>query len=115
MSGHRVFIVGRDRSADIQLVDPSVSRLHAEFVLGADGSLYLADRGSSGGTYVRRGDRWETVRSAPIDAADVLRLGSYEVGAAELRQRAGQVARPAAEMPFGRVRRDPVSGQVIPE
>jgi len=67
-----VTTVGRGRGADIRLTDPSVSRLHAEFVRRGP-YIYLADLGLS-----RNGTR---VNGRPIarrvlDDGDVLTFGS---------------------------------------
>lgn len=44
--------VGRDAACSIVLADPTVSRLHAEFVLQEDGELVLEDRRSKFGLFV---------------------------------------------------------------
>ena len=44
--------IGRDASCDIALPDPRVSRRHALLYRTQDGSTYLADEGSSNGSFV---------------------------------------------------------------
>lgn len=44
--------VGRCPSADITINDPSISRRHCQFTLGADGALIVRDLGSKNGVYV---------------------------------------------------------------
>lgn len=46
--------LGRGDMADVQLLDPRVSREHAEIVADHDGQHWLADLGSSNGTTYRR-------------------------------------------------------------
>ena len=55
MSRITTHLVGRDPRCDCRIDDPSVSRRHAHVVPAADGRLYITDRASSGGTFVRRG------------------------------------------------------------
>lgn len=45
-------IIGRAADADIQVLDPSVSRQHAKIVMRSDGSAALVDLGSVNGTSV---------------------------------------------------------------
>lgn len=51
-----VYSIGRSNDADIQLSDPTVSRIHAELVITAAGKYYLTDCASSGGTYTMQGN-----------------------------------------------------------
>lgn len=86
MSSYRNYTVGRSSKADIVLdsADSSVSGIHAELTISAEGHHFLADAGSSNGTYVRREDKWETLRQGYITADDQLRLGSQTLSAADL-------------------------------
>ena len=78
------YLVGRDPRCDRRIDDPSVSRRHAEVVPAPGGRLYVTDRASSGGTFVRRGGEWTRIRQAWVEPADRLRFGGYEIGAADL-------------------------------
>ena len=60
---HWECIVGRSRSADIVLDDPTVSRMHASLQRDGDGDWTLTDLRSRGGTYVNgeEAGAWESV------------------------------------------------------
>ena len=125
LAGHKVLIVGRGQRADIRLVDASVSRLHAELVIGGDGSLRVADRSSANGTWVDVDGSWERVTQRRIVAGDRLRFGSCEIIVSELmhsvhadgrhgaHEHQADVRRPIDGLPRRAVRRDPVSGAVV--
>ena len=76
---HQVLIVGRSRRADIRLRDLSVSRQHAELVVGSDGTLHIADRSSANGTWIEAEGRWQRLRQRTVAADDRLRLGNLEI------------------------------------
>jgi adenylate cyclase len=81
-------LVGRGPGSDIPIVDPSVSRRHAELVCEGD-RVRIRDLGSVNGTFVN-GARVEAATAGP---GDVVAFGraSFRVGA-------GEPARPAAEL-----------------
>lgn len=68
------FQVGRDVELDLTLRDKSVSRLHAELLLGA-GGMQVRDRGSTNGTWVNR-CRVET--PVTLQRGDILHFGDIE-------------------------------------
>jgi FHA domain-containing protein len=77
-SGGEPVGVGRNVANELIIKDPTVSNFHAAFVLGADGTLELADRASANGTYVngilmRAGDR------SIVRAGDRVRFGEIEM------------------------------------
>ena len=45
-------IVGRSANADLRIKDSSISKSHARFSLGENGSLFLEDLSSTNGTFV---------------------------------------------------------------
>ena len=133
---HRLLTIGRSPKADIRLHDRSVSRLHAEFIVAARGTLYLADRSSANGTWVEAGGAWKRIRKRTVRPSERLRFGRAELTAAELlsriperpEDRAGTrgsnrkaAVRPPGsttgarddELPSGRVRRNPLTGEVV--
>lgn len=71
----RRYTIGRDRSCDIPIADDSVSRLHAEIWLADDGALMLADRGSSNGTTLLRGQEAFPLRVDVVLPGDQVRFG----------------------------------------
>ncbi len=62
--------MGRTPSADIQMIDPAVSRRHARIEFRS-GSFHLVDLGSSNGCHVNG----ERVSTSPLSDGDVLTLG----------------------------------------
>lgn len=80
----RRFTIGRERSCDVPVADESVSRVHAEIWLNEDGSLMLADRGSSNGTILIRAGQAFPLTNAVVMASDQVRLGSATLLVAEL-------------------------------
>ena len=78
------YLIGRSTKADIVLRDATVSRLHAELVLGKDGTWYLTDRDSTSGTYLRDGGNWVPLKQAFVHPHDRLKLGNFECSFEEL-------------------------------
>jgi putative nucleotidyltransferase with HDIG domain len=64
---------GRLASLEIVLDDSSVSRRHAEVRLGADGTWYVRDLGSTNGTYVNGAPVGTS--DQPVRARDVIQFG----------------------------------------
>ena len=118
---HRVLIVGRGRGSDVQVDNPSVSRLHAELVVTDDGAFHITDRLSTNGTWIRVAGAWQPVRQRWASARDRLRLGDFEVSVEELVRRAGDGrGRPAGPpppppdgLPPAKVRRHSETGNVV--
>jgi hypothetical protein len=97
----RRFTIGRERSCDVPVADDSVSRVHAEIWLNEDGSLMLADRGSSNGTILIRARQASPLTQAIVVAADEVRLGNVTLSVADLisaveSRNPGALAPPAA-------------------
>jgi ABC-type multidrug transport system ATPase subunit/ABC-type multidrug transport system permease subunit len=67
--------IGRDRSNDVVLEHPAVSRLHAE-VVRADGRIRLRDLGSRNGTRV---DGALIARTVDLDAGSEIGIGPYRL------------------------------------
>ena len=78
------YSIGRGRGCDVLLTHVSVSRRHAELAVGADGSLELRDCGSTGGTFIVRGEKEIPVSNSPVKPADILRFGEYDIPVADL-------------------------------
>ena len=131
MKKHRVLIVGRGRQADIRLTHRTVSRLHLEMVLGAGDEIHVADRSSRNGTRVWTDGKWQPLTAKPVSRADRLQLGDLEITVEDLLRRTppervdtvrhtdgGAGGRPDADpdpdLPPGKVRRNPETGEVIP-
>jgi predicted component of type VI protein secretion system len=84
----RRFTIGRERSCDVAIADDSVSRVHAEIWLNDDGSLMVADRGSSNGTILIRSgqvlSKLTTASNAIVMPADQVRFGNVTLSVADL-------------------------------
>ena len=128
MSRVTTYLIGRDPRCDRRIDDPSVSRRHAEVIPAPAGRLYVTDRASSGGTFVRRGGEWTRIRQAWVEPADRIRFGGYEMGAAELAALCSGGAGPAPPDPVPvpapdppppeqeekkKPVRDPVTGDIV--
>ncbi|MBN9662854.1 MAG: FHA domain-containing protein [Acidobacteria bacterium] len=71
--------IGRDPAADILIPEPSVSRIHAEFVLiGSDEILYQ-DRQSSNGSYLIENNAPVRITQHRLRSDEKLRMGNVEV------------------------------------
>jgi pSer/pThr/pTyr-binding forkhead associated (FHA) protein len=80
----RRFTIGRDRLCDVPLENDSVSRRHAEVWLAEDGSLRIADLGSSNGTRLIRSGQSTHVDESAMLPGDQVRLGTVTMGVEEL-------------------------------
>lgn len=70
--------VGRAADNDISLNDNSVSKIHAALVMNSEGTLLVADTGSTNGTFIN-GRRISYGDARPIEAGDVVSFGDVEV------------------------------------
>jgi hypothetical protein len=71
----RRFTIGRDGRCDVPIADDSVSRIHAEIWLAEDGSLFMADRGSSNGTTILRAGQSFPLKQDVVLPGDQVRFG----------------------------------------
>lgn len=112
-------MVGRSPYADIVIADPSVAEYHAEIVIADDGRVFVTDCGTAAGTWLASGDglhAWEPVRQRFARREDMLRLGEYERLISEILPAAvanGDSSGREASRPSGRLRRDPVTGEIV--
>jgi len=77
-AGGRRLNVGRASDNDLSLNDSSVSKIHAALVMNQQGTLLVADTGSTNGTYIN-GRRISYGESRPIEEGDVVGFGDIEV------------------------------------
>jgi hypothetical protein len=70
--------VGRASDNELTLNDGSVSKIHAALLMTAEGTLLVADTGSTNGTYIN-GRRITYGESRPIEDGDVIGFGDVEV------------------------------------
>jgi hypothetical protein len=76
--GGRRLNVGRVSDNDLSLNDSSVSKIHAALVMNQQGTLLVADTGSTNGTFIN-GRRISYGESRPIEDGDVVGFGDIEV------------------------------------
>lgn len=76
--GGRRLNVGRASDNELTLNDASVSKIHAALLMTAEGSLLVADTGSTNGTYIN-GRRIAYGESRVIEDGDVIGFGDVEV------------------------------------
>lgn len=76
--GGRRLNVGRVSDNDLCLNDSSVSKIHAALVMNQQGTLLVADTGSTNGTFIN-GRRISYGESRPIEDGDVVGFGDIEV------------------------------------
>ena len=69
------FRIGRRFGCDLRLMWPTVSGLHAEFIMGPDDQLVLRDLNSTNGTFVN-GER--ITGEVLLDEDDIVQLGASE-------------------------------------
>lgn len=70
--------VGRASDNELSINDTSVSKIHATLVMNQEGTLMVADTGSTNGTYVN-GRRISYGEARPIEDGDVVGFGDVEV------------------------------------
>jgi hypothetical protein len=94
----RTYTIGRDKDCDIPIADDSVSRLHAELTVLADGKLLLADRASSNGTFTIQYGAAQRVTQAYLSPGDHVQFGSAVLAVDDLidaiREKAAREATP---------------------
>jgi len=76
--GGRRLNVGRASDNDLTLNDTSVSKIHAALLMTTEGTLLVADTGSTNGTYLN-GRRISYGESRLIEDGDVVGFGDVEV------------------------------------
>lgn len=76
--GGRRLNVGRAADNELTLNDGSVSKIHAALLMTSEGTILVADTGSTNGTYIN-GRRITYGESRPIEEGDVIGFGDVEV------------------------------------
>src|SRR4029453_14958180 len=76
--GGRLLNVGRASDNELTINDASVSKIHAALLMTSEGTILVADTGSTNGTYIN-GRRIAYGESRQVDEGDVLGFGDIEV------------------------------------
>lgn len=116
-NGLEIRTCGREPTCDLVLEHSTLSRLHAQIELAADGLVSVYDVGSSNGTFLNRNDQWIRVRRATLCIGDRIRFGDIEVPLESLTAVFGKHARTRLEARHFPPRRGkavarPLTGQV---
>lgn len=77
VNGRRISI-GRTKENDLAIDEASISKFHASMVLEAGPRYFIADTGSTNGTFIN-GERMSYGRSVRLRSSDVVRFGNVEV------------------------------------
>jgi len=91
--------IGRTGENDVLIDDNSISKMHAALLLNKEGSLVLADTGSTNGTFID-GERIAYGKAYPIAPGQIVKLGNVNIAierseieyAPEAEPEAGEVA-----------------------
>ena len=121
VSGYSLYQIGRSSAAHIQIGDSSVSRIHAELIVTSDGSYYLTDCDSGGGSFIARGGEWAPIQQQYIGTDDNILLGRYQTTPQQLiamlkdpqDNSVEQTPSPVDDLPAGPVRRNIETGEII--
>lgn len=73
LKGQRKFLLGRDKSVEIQLDDANVSRQHAQITLEGD-KIFIEDLGSRNGTFLN--DEPLGSEKVALEKEDMIKVGS---------------------------------------
>lgn len=112
------FFAGRSQECDLVVTDASVSRVHAEMILHADGTLRIIDKNSSNGVYVYRQGAWQRVPDITLDLTASFKLGARELTVADVVQALETVVlankdRVAVDtIRLNQPRRNPLTGEI---
>ena len=115
MSHFSTYRIGRRSDMDIRIDDPTVSRIHAELVVTANGAFYLTDCNSSGGTYVARNGEWIRITQDFISATDAILLGRYQTTAPQLTAIIPQGTQPQKTDGYSSEEKTPLPKDDLPE
>lgn len=107
-----IWVIGRQLGSDIHLVDPSVSRRHAELEVRPDGFL-ARDLGSSNGTFVND-QRLQPYAPRLLRPGDRLRVGNV-LTLLEETSLAGRTPSPPSDIHIPATRPAPASSQALDE
>jgi len=72
----RTYIIGRSRTCDIQVDDPTVSGRHAELIVIGD-DMHLMDLGSTNGTFILRSKGFEPFKEGYVGAKQKVAFGHF--------------------------------------
>lgn len=84
----QTLLIGRHSDCDVVASDESVSRFHAELVLGRNRRYFLVDRQSTRGTWVSRGGWQRLDRAEYVQQDERVRFGDSEFTVEDLARRA---------------------------
>ena len=118
----KTWTLGRDKDSDLVIDGATVSRKHAELTITRDGKYYLIDCMSTSGTFVAGKKQWEQISQSFVDITDTLLLGRQQMSMSEIVnsiETGNSIdvvnAKEVEEdnLPSGKVRRDPETGEPV--
>ena len=118
----KTYTLGRNKDSDLVIDGATVSRKHAELTITRDGKYYLIDCMSASGTFVAGQKEWEQISQSFVDITDTLLLGRYQMSMSEIvnsietGNNIDVVNVKEVEednLPSGKVRRDPETGEPV--
>ena len=118
----KTYIIGREKDCDIFIDASTVSRQHAEITVTRSGKYFLIDRASSSGTFVSGVEDWEEITQSFVELSDTILFGRHQLAMSEIVNviETGNVildedvqTLPDNDLPSGKVRRDPETGEPI--
>ena len=93
----RTYIIGRSRTCDIQVEDPTVSGRHAELIV-MDDAIHLADLGSTNGTFILRSQGFEPYKEGYVTLNQKVAFGHFVCSVTQLMEMAKTGQMPQAQV-----------------
>jgi len=79
----KTLVIGKGRTCDIILADETVSSIHAEIIVLNNNEIYLRDRNSTNGTFLKN-KKFHKVEQAYLSPTDVVKFGLCEIALKDL-------------------------------
>lgn len=93
----RSYIIGRSRTCDIRLSDPTVSGRHAELIV-MDDAIHLADLDSTNGTYVLTDKGFKSFKEGYVESTQKVAFGHFVCSVLQLTEMLREASQPRANV-----------------
>lgn len=82
-------LIGSASHCDFRVSDRTVSREHAELVVKDDGTIFIIDRNSTNGTFIKDSSGqslsgWKRISQEAIKSNDVVLIGRYRLNISDV-------------------------------